>query len=74
MDISPELIAGIAKEGGTVAALIYIWKRLEAVTDAYIATAKESTRVLSESTAAQNNYSRAIDALTATINNSVVRK
>ncbi len=48
----------------TLGAAIYLWKRLESVTDAYIAAVRETGKVVADNTIATNNYTRSLDSLT----------
>lgn len=67
MDMNSETLIALGKDGGLLAAVWYLWNRVNSVTDAYLTNSKETARGNAESTAAINNIARSLDELTRAV-------
>jgi len=70
MEVTAELITAIAKDGILGIAVIYLWKRVTDLTDAYINSIKEQAKVISDNTNSNNTVARSLDQLTSAVNSS----
>jgi uncharacterized protein YoxC len=68
MDITPETLGSLSKDGILAVAVIYLWTRVVSVTDAYLASIKEMAKVVQDNTVATLGYTKSMDSLTDSIN------
>jgi len=63
-----ETLGALGKDGMLVIAVIYLWRRVENVTDAYLSSTKETAKIVADNTVATNSHAQAMNALTIAIN------
>ena len=67
MDITPELINTVGKDGFLTIAVVYLWSRIISVTDAYLANVKEMAKIVQDNTVSTVNYTNAMNSLRESI-------
>jgi len=68
MDITPEILGNISKDGILAVAVIYLWNRVVSLTDTIIGSIKDVSKVLQEDTIAKLENAKSMDALKDSIN------